>query len=377
MRRSGVVVYTSVATVAVGLASIAIYSSCGNTGGGVNPAAALAQFVSPSCTPAGNACLTMTVPNTVPADGTTLSGFRASLVDGSGAPLPGVQICFHFEDPDVATIVEPTDLCGLVDSNGFVSGQFRDGVRTGSFQLVADVGAGFALETRRTISFLQSANPIGPGNPGSPCSTTRADGGCAFGFCSFQDACHPGPSLCTAQEGTGGCCTSNVECASSTCDAATSECLGTGEGVGAPCTSDSNCNSNLFCTFGDACFPGQRSCQSKNSTGGCCTVNAECANNVCDLSTNTCAAATPSPAPTATATVAVPTVGPTSTPAPLPQGSLCTIGTQCSSGTCKLGTTFPGCPTSSCCAGSTGDPCSPNGANPQCKSGTCTAGSCT
>src|SRR5438552_5439766 len=145
--------------VGLGLAMIVLYSSCGSTDSDLNPNAALGQFFNQSCAPNGGACLTLTAPNSVPADGTTISGFRARLVDGSGVPVTGQEICFAFEDPGVAVITEPTDACGLTDANGAVSGQFRDGLNTGSFQLVANAPAGFGLRARKTVKFGAAGTP--------------------------------------------------------------------------------------------------------------------------------------------------------------------------------------------------------------------------
>ncbi|HSD10043.1 MAG TPA: hypothetical protein VLF14_03610, partial [Candidatus Binatia bacterium] len=109
----------------LGLAMIAVYSSCSGTDGGPDPSLAAAQAVNPSCSPAGpnqagGNCLTLAAPSSVPADGSTISGFRATLVGGDGRPIPNVQICFRFEDANVGSIIEPTDGCGLTDANGNV-----------------------------------------------------------------------------------------------------------------------------------------------------------------------------------------------------------------------------------------------------------------
>ncbi len=166
MKKPLMMVMSSGVAVGVGAALIALYSSCGSTGGGANTGtAAFGQFVSQSCSPegqtGGGSCLSLAVPNAVPADGKTISGFRAQLVDGSGNPLGGVKICFAFENPGVARIVEPTNACGLTDGNGLISGQFQDGTQPGSFQLVATAQAGFGLQARRTISFFNPAPAAG------------------------------------------------------------------------------------------------------------------------------------------------------------------------------------------------------------------------
>src|SRR5262245_52060013 len=158
MRKPLMMVMSSGVAVGVGLALIALYSSCGSTHGGANTgSAAFGQFVSQSCSPegqsGGGSCLSLSAPNAVTADGRSVTGFRAQLVDGSGVGIGGVQICFAFENPNVAIIIEPTNGCGLTDGNGIVSGQFQNGVNNGSFALVATPQAGFGLQARRTISF--------------------------------------------------------------------------------------------------------------------------------------------------------------------------------------------------------------------------------
>src|ERR1044071_9449394 len=194
------------------LAFVAFYSSCGSTGGGNDPVAATSQFVSQSCGPAGpfggGSCLSLTTPNSITADGQSIGGFRARLVDGSGSPLPGVQICFAFENPGVATIIEPTNGCGLTDQNGLISGQFRAGSNTGSFALVATPQAGFALQIRRTISF--GAGPSRPSG-GAGC-TEGAD--CGSGECSASSqVCGVGLGPCCLGAAGDPCLSSN-ECAS-------------------------------------------------------------------------------------------------------------------------------------------------------------------
>src|ERR1051325_12185633 len=118
------------AAVTLGLGMIGLYSSCGSTSSDVNPTEAVGQFFNQSCW--GGNCLTLTSPNVVPADGTTIAGFQARLVDGSGVPITGQEICFAFENPGVAVITEPTNACGLTDPNGGGSGKFRVGTTTGS-----------------------------------------------------------------------------------------------------------------------------------------------------------------------------------------------------------------------------------------------------
>jgi hypothetical protein len=252
--------------VGLGLGLVAFYSSCGSTGGGSSSTsgAAFGQFVSNSCgepaTGGGGNCLSLAAVNSVPADGVTIAGFRAQLVDGGGSPLPGVQICFAFENPGVATIIEPTNACGLTDGNGLVSGQFRAGTNTGSFALVATAPAGFGLQARRTISFTQAGAPTTPGVVGTVCAT---DSDCNSNlFCSFNDTCFPGASLCTQKiaDTTTQCC-ANVECASGVCNAGF--CQPTGAGTlanGAPCSSSTQCVSG--------CCDSNQSPDSCQPTGG-------------------------------------------------------------------------------------------------------------
>lgn len=259
MKKPLMMVMSSGVAVGVGLALIALYSSCGSTHGGANTgSAAFGQFVSNSCSPegqnGGGSCLSLAAPSSVPADGKTVSGFRAQLVDGSGIGLGGVQICFAFENPGVARIIEPTNACGLTDGNGFVSGQFQDGTQNGSFALVATAQAGFGLQARRTISFGGGTGGLAPGAVSQPCAT---DSDCNSNlFCSFNDTCFSGPSQCTQKisDTTTACC-ANVECASGTCAGGT--------------------------------------CQSTTSgsvpNGGSCTTSIECASSCCDsVSGNTC-----------------------------------------------------------------------------------------
>jgi hypothetical protein len=242
MKKPLMMVMSSGVAVGVGLALIALYSSCGSTHGGANTgSAAFGQFVSNSCSPegqnGGGSCLSLAAPSAVPADGRTISGFRAQLVDGSGVGLGGVKICFAFENPGVARIIEPTNACGLTDGNGFVSGQFQDGTQNGSFALVATAQAGFGLQARRTISFGGGTGGLAPGAVSQPCAT---DSDCNSAlFCSFNTSCFPGPSQCTQpiSDTTTPCCT-NVECASGTCAGGFCQATGTGSlPISSPCGS--------------------------------------------------------------------------------------------------------------------------------------------
>jgi hypothetical protein len=268
MKKPLMMVMSSGVAVGVGLALIALYSSCGSTSGGAKTGtAAFGQFISNSCSPeagsgpfngstGGGSCLSLGAPSSVPADGRTISGFRAQLVDGSGRPLEGVQICFAFDNPGVARILEPTNACGLTDLNGFVSGQFQDGTQNGSFQLVATAQAGFGLQARRTISFGGGTGGLAPGAVSQPCAT---DSDCNSAlFCSFNTSCFPGPSQCTQpiSDTTTPCCT-NVECASGTCSGGT--CLATGTGTlnnGDSCTQSVQCQSGCCDSLtGNKCQP--------------------------------------------------------------------------------------------------------------------------
>jgi len=269
MKKPLMMVMSSGVAVGVGLALIALYSSCGSTNGGANTGtAAFGQFVSQSCSPegqnGGGSCLSLAVPNSVPADGRTISGFRAQLVDGSGNPLGGVQICFAFENPGVARIIEPTNACGLTDGNGFVSGQFQDGTQNGSFALVATAQAGFGLQARRTISFGGGTGGLAPGAVSQPCAT---DSDCNSAlFCSFNTSCFPGPSQCTQPiaDTTTPCC-ANVECASGTCNGGFCQSSSSGSvPPGSPCTSTNQC------TAGFCCEQTAQTCQNSANQGVTC-----------------------------------------------------------------------------------------------------------
>jgi hypothetical protein len=246
MRKTSVIFCTAVA---LGLAMIALYSSCGSTDSDVSPTEALGQFFNQSCA-SGGTCLTLTAPNSVPADGTTVSGFRARLVDGSGVPIAGQEICFAFEDPGVAVITEPTDACGLTDANGGVSGQFRDGNNTGSFQLVANAPGGFGLRARKTVKFT-GAGTVPSGGGGCNLSTD-----CPSSECSSNSA------ICG---GTGGCC------------------LG---GSGAQCTTDTQCASSLVCTSRGTCGAPATPTPAPTPTpgkanGAPCSTSTECLTSCC------------------------------------------------------------------------------------------------
>ncbi len=248
------------ATTGLGLAMIAIYSSCGGTDGGTSASEAAAQVVNPSCQQAGpnqsgGNCLTLTANNPVPADGATISGFRASLVNGSGGPISGVQICFRFEDAGVANITEPTDGCGLTDANGNVSGQFQDGAQDGSFVLIAEAPPGFNLQARKTIGFFPTTRGV---PPGLACST---GGQCASGECSSVTSICPSGPCCLAAAGD-------------------------------PCNSSgtANCASGLICLNGSCAVPptpvplnNGASCSTSSICQSACCCDA--AGNLCQPST--------------------------------------------------------------------------------------------
>jgi hypothetical protein len=270
MRKPLMMVMSSGVAVGVGLALIALYSSCGSTGGGANTGnAAFGQFVSQSCSPegqtGGGSCLSLSAPNAVTADGRSVTGFRAQLVDGSGVGIGGVQICFAFENSSAGIIIEPTNSCGLTDGNGIVSGQFQNGVNSGSFTLVATPQAGFGLQARRAISFGGGAGfPVGPGGVTQPCAT---DSDCNSAlFCSFNDSCFPGPSQCTQKisDTTTPCC-ADTECASGTCAGGFCQSTSTGTvPIGQPC------NVSQECVSGSCCADGPNTCQPTTNPGITC-----------------------------------------------------------------------------------------------------------
>lgn len=364
------------ALVAGGLSALVSYSSCGGTGGGVNSLAAFQQFVSQSCSPAGpnggGNCLTLSVPNAVPADGQTVSGFRAKLIDGSGAPLPGVQICFAFENPFVATIFEPTNACGLTDQNGLISGQFRDGTVSGSFALQATAPAGFALQTRKTISF--EGTTIIPGSDGSPCGSPR-DRACATGlFCTTgNDGCFGNLPTCQAPQGGGACCSVGSDCANG-CNFDTGRCNSTpgSIGVGGSCTVTADCQSGLFCGSGGG-IGNAGQCNAPQPNGSACSAGSQCASNTCTNGTCIGAAGTVGPGGVCSRSADCRTglfcgigdgAGVQGQCNNLQQnGEICSIKDECASTFCAHGE----------CVGAKGDPCA---IGTDCSTGTCTAGQC-
>ena len=207
MKKPLMMVMSSGVAVGVGLALIALYSSCGSTGGGANTGtAAFGQFVSQSCSPegqtGGGSCFSLSAPNSVPADGTNHLGLsrpagRRKRGLGSGA----CRSASRSTTQPSPRFTEPKDGCGLTDGNGIISGQFQDGTNPGSFTLVATAQAGFGLQARRTISFTSGGPPLGPGVVTSPCASDT-DCNPAL-FCSFNDTCFPGVSQCTQKITTG------------------------------------------------------------------------------------------------------------------------------------------------------------------------------
>jgi hypothetical protein len=303
MKKTIVVLSTAVA---LGLAMIGLYSSCGSTDSDVGPAEALGQFFNQSCS--GGNCLTLTAPNAVPADGRFIGGFIARLVDASGTPVVGQELCFAFENPGVATIIEPTNACGLTDTNGSVSGQFQVGSSTGSFQLVANAPGGFGLRARKTISF------------GTSTSTPSGGAGCTSG------------AQCTSGE----CSSSLAVCGGPAC------CLG---GSGSPCTANGQCSSQLVCqngTCSTAATPAPASTATPNPSGATCTNGSQCSSGFCGGSPAHCLGAQGDPcavnadcAPSfecSSGTCAVPP-----TPSLAANGAACTANGQCASACCCSG----------------------------------------
>jgi hypothetical protein len=200
----------------VGAVALAVYS-CGSTGGA---AAEVISFVNSTCSP-DTSCLTLTAPNTVAVGDT--DSFRARLVDGSGVPVSGVDVCFEVED-NAATIVEPVDGCGLTDANGNVSGQLQP-VITGSYQLIARA---VGLTVRKSMKFTSGTPPAPPGSVGSNC-VDDADCNSAL-FCSFGSQICPqyGSGICNEKRTSGSsadsCCTADSQCISGDCNDQVSRC---------------------------------------------------------------------------------------------------------------------------------------------------------
>ena len=208
------------------------------------------------------------------------------LVDASGSPIAGQQICFAFENPGVATITEPTNACGLTDANGNISGQFRSGSNTGSFALVATAPAGFNLRSSRTISFVSPGSPVPAGGGG----------------CNSAADC-PAGSQCSA----------SPECGAGPC------CLGVNND---PCTSNAQCSSPFVCSNGSCINPLPTSTPAVAPTptalpaGSACTTNTECGGLRCSSAFPGCV-----------------TDGCCTRAA----GSSCLVGAECNSNSCVAG----------------------------------------
>jgi hypothetical protein len=131
--------------------------SCGSTGGGADDPEG-DGFVSDSCNP-DSSCLSLSVnPRSLRANNADVAGLSARLVDASGTPVPGVQVCFTMEDPSAATIFDPAGGCGITDANGQLSGKLRARNRTGSFLVIVRGPNAFGLETRQTITIGQQCD---------------------------------------------------------------------------------------------------------------------------------------------------------------------------------------------------------------------------
>jgi hypothetical protein len=92
------------------------------------------------------------------ANNADVAGLSARLVDASGTPIPGVQLCFSMEDASAATIFDPAGGCGITDANGQLSGKLRTRNRTGSFLVIVRAPSAFGLETRQTIIIGQQCD---------------------------------------------------------------------------------------------------------------------------------------------------------------------------------------------------------------------------
>ena len=299
---------------AVGALAIA-FVSCGGTNGGLGDVATGNQFVSTSCSPDTD-CLSLSVsPSSLPADGSSVAGFRARLVDGSGAPLPGIQICFSMEVSGVATIIEPNGGCGLTDSNGAVSGQLRAGTSTGSYQLIANAPPSFELEARRTIKF------------GSACSLelTPDNDSLSEGDSIFLTACvtcsdgsveedatvtFSSPGTARASRSPGTATTGSDGCAVSTLTATQNSAIDSPGNVSvtitasssegddtstflildddSACTANADCPStSQFCGTGSAaCSETSGVCLPKRGAGECCASGSMCTSGTC--TSNSC-----------------------------------------------------------------------------------------
>ncbi|MGH7855860.1 MAG: hypothetical protein ACREQY_00910, partial [Candidatus Binatia bacterium] len=181
------------------------FVNCGSTGGSGSGTGD--QFVNTSCNPDDN-CLELSAPGrlVVGESGT----FRARLVDGSGNPISGVQLCFEVEN-DAGDIVDPPGGCGTTDANGIVSGTVRAGVE-GSHLLIASAPSGFGLTVRRRIIF--TAAELCTSEADCQANQFCAEGG---GECELPDG------ACVADRANGQCCENDNQCISRSCPGGTCE----------------------------------------------------------------------------------------------------------------------------------------------------------
>jgi hypothetical protein len=114
-----------------------VFARCGGTGSDLRGFPEGSQFVDESCLL--GSCLTLRVsPANLPADGESVATFDATLRNADGSPVVGEEICFNLEDPNTATILEPTGAgCQITNSQGVVSGRLRAGRLVSSVFLIA------------------------------------------------------------------------------------------------------------------------------------------------------------------------------------------------------------------------------------------------
>lgn len=234
-------------------------------------------------------------------------GTGGGLADPSGA-----QFACSTNDcaPVAPTPVGVGRTCGSdADCNPNTFCSFGDRCPYGSGTCTAKQSfRGCCTATNECISGTCNPNTLecgqGTTQPGSPCGQT-AD--CSPGnFCAFNDQCGYGSRKCVNQQPDGSCCTNGIECQSGTCDPRFNVCGKVSNGVGGRCSTDSDCNTNLFCSFGDSCPYGSGVCTAKQKNGSCCTAAAECGSGQCDPSTQKCVTA-----------------------ACVPSGGGCTVAGQC------------------------------------------------
>lgn len=307
---------TIVALLSVGVVgALAIaFVSCGGTGGGLGDVATGEQFVSSSCSPDTD-CLSLVVsPSSLPADGSSVAGFRATLVDGSGAPLDGIEICFSMEVSGVATIIEPSGGCGITDVNGRVSGQLRAGTQTGSYALIAEAPPAFQLEARRTIRFgaacsldlTPDSDELSEGDSiflraCISCSDGTVDEDVTVTF-SSPGTTRASRSPGTATTGSDGCALSTLTATQNTAvDGNVTVTITATSSDGddtstflildddSACTTNADCPStSQFCGTGGACGDAAGVCLPKLGSGECCTTGSMCTDGTCSGSPGTC-----------------------------------------------------------------------------------------